>query len=258
MSLNCNSIHLCADVSNHQQLCKSAVFARENRQAIMDKFADFKTKVYHRLLKNGVDAEEFYHYVTSQFPPGNHIPPPSANLREVFIAITYHGLWDYFHYSPLVQIAKRFGANDPEMKVLVQNYIKDVKAYSIIATLEDCIESELDVADNPPAECAKYNPCSYTQVEWKTKFVDHSLQHLAEVWELFSSHFLMPDSPPTALLDRVRKGCFSITWLVPSSLIPSLIKGVKSDTKFFRQHLILKVTVGDKCVYEESISVSCP
>ena len=143
------------------------------------------------------------------------------------------------------------------MDVWVQNYKKDVKAYSIVTTLEDCIEADLDVADHPPAECAKYNPCCYTPVEWKTKFVDHSLQYLTEVWELFSSHYLMPDSPPTALLDRVCKGCFSITWLVPSSLIPPLIKRVKSDTKFFQQHLILKVTVGDKCVYEESTLVSC-
>ena len=223
----------------------------------MDKFADFKAKVYHSLFKNGVDAEQFYLYVTSQFPPGSHIPPPPANLREVFIAITYHRLWDYFHYSPLVQIAKRFGANDPEMKDLVQNYIKDVKAYSIVATLEDYVEADLDVADNSPEDCAKYNPCCYTPVEWKTKFVDHSLQYLAEVWEMFSSHYLMPDSPPTALIDRVRKGCFSITWLVPSSLIPQLIEKVKSDTKFFQQHLILKVMVGNKCVYEESTLVSC-
>ena len=39
----------------------------------------------------------------------------------------------------------------------------------------------------------------------------HSLQYLTEVWEEFSCHYLIPDSPPTALLDRVCRDCFSVT-----------------------------------------------
>jgi len=64
----------------------------------------------------------------------------------------------------------------------------------------------------------------------------------------------MPDSPPTALLDRISKGCVSIKWLFPSDLIPQLKKIVEVDTDFFRKHHILKVTVGDQCVYEEEVS----
>ena len=71
------------------------------------------------------------------------------------------------------------------------------------------------------------------------------------MWELFSSHYLVPDSPPTALLDRVRKGCFSVTWLVPTGLISQLVKRVQLETEFFRKHRILKVTVGKECVYKE-------
>ena len=87
-------------------------------------------------------------------------------------------------------------------------------------------------------------------------FVNHSLQYLAEVWEMFSSHYLLPDSPPTTLLDRVRKGCVSITWLVPSKLIRQLVKIAKIDTHFFQKHRILKVTVEDQCVYNENASTS--
>ena len=136
--------------------------------------------------------------------------------------------------------------------------IKDLKSYQLATTVEKYIEADLEIADPPPAKRAKYDPRYYRPVEWKTKFIDHSLQHLAEVWELFSSRYLVPDSPPTALLDRVRKGCFTMTWLVPSGLIPSLIERAKIDTDFFQKHHILKVTVGDQCVYEEVTEKKTP
>lgn len=217
----------------------------------MDKFADFQTKVCDKLFRNGVDTEQVRLFVTSQFPPGDCIPPPPAGLTEVFKAITQNGLWDYFHYSPLVRIVKAFGGDDHELEGWVQTYKQDLKAYSIVTSVEEYIETDLEIAHPPSAKRARYDPRYYTPVEWKTKFVDHSLQYLADVWELFSSHYLVPDSPPTALLERVRRGCFLVTWLVPSSLIPQLIKQTKIDTEFFQQHRILKVTVGDECVYED-------
>ena len=234
------------------ELSKAVVFAHENRQAITAKFADFQTKVCNKLFKTGVDTKEFRLFVRNQFPPGNCIPPPPAGLMEVFEAITQHGLWDYFHYSPLVQIAKKFGADDPEIEGWVQTYMKDLKAYNLVTTVEEYIETDLEIADLPPAKRARYDPRYYTPVEWKTKFMDHSLQYLTEVWELFSSHYLVPDCPPTTLLDRVRRGCFSVTWLVPTALIPSLIKRVQLETEFFQQYRIVKVTVGKECVYKET------
>ena len=150
-----------------------------------------------------------------------------------------------------MRIVQTFGANDPEMEGWVQTYQKDLKAYFLVTTVEDYIEADLDVADTPPAKKARYDPNYYTPMEWKTKFIDHSLQYLAEVWELFSSHYLVPDSPPTALLDRFRRGCFSVTWLVPSGLLPQLIKRVQLDTEFFQQYHVLKVTVGKECIYKE-------
>ena len=233
-----------------QGLSRAIVFARENRQVIMGKFAVFQTEVCEKLIKNGVDTELFRQYVTSQFPPGDRIPPPPANMIEIFKAITYQGLWDYFHYSPLEDVVKTFCANDPEMKSCVKTYKKDLKAYCIVTTLHT--EADLEVVD-PLAKrkAAKYDPRYYTPVEWKTDFIDHSLQYLADVWESFSCHYLVPDSPPTALLDHILRGCFLISWLVPSHLIKPLIRRVKVDTEFFQQHHILRVTVGDECIYEK-------
>ena len=146
-----------------------------------------------------------------------------------------------------------FGANDTEMESWVQDYEKDLKAYTIVTELEAYVEPDLDTAAPPPAKRAKYDRQYYCPVEWKTKFVNHSLEYLADMWKMFSCRYLVPDSPPTALLDRVRKGCFSVTWLIPSHLIPSLIERMKTDIEFFKQHHILTVTVGEECAYRELI-----
>jgi len=227
------------------------VFARENHQAIRAKFAAFQTKVCNKLFKKNIDVKQFRLFVINQFPPGDCIPPASAGLTEIFQAITHNGLWDFFHYSPLVQIVQTFGGDDLEMEGWVQAYQQDLKAYCLVTTIEACIEPDLDIANPSSANSAKYNPEYYCPVEWKTEFMDHSLNYLAEVWKLFSYHYLVPQSPPTALLDRVRRGCFSVTWLVPSGLIPPLIEKAKKDTVFFLQHHILQMTVGGKCIYEK-------
>ena len=206
-----------------------------------------------KLVKNGVKIETFRLFVVNQFPPGEFIPPSPASLFEIFETITQHGLWNYFHYSPLVKVVEKFGGGDSEMEGWVNDYRKSLKAYCIVTNVEKYVETYLH--NSPSAESTKHDLRYYQTVEWKTEFIDHSLQYLAEVWESFSCHYLVPDSPPTALLDHVRKGCFSVTWLVPSSLIPTLIEKVKIDTNFFQQHHIVRVTVG-KCIYDEVVEKS--
>jgi len=236
-------------------MSKAAVFAIENRQAIDGKFVELLTNVCNKMLRNRVNIKEFRFFVAILFPPGDCIPQSPTDLTEIFEAITHHRLWDSLHYSPLVRIVRKFGAGDPEMKAWIQKYKKDLKAYTIVASIEDCIESDLDAcADQSRVDRVKYDSCYNCAVEWKTNFVDHSLQYLTDVWEMFSDRYLLPDSPPTALLDRVRKGCVSVTWLVPSYLIPQLIKRTKVDITFFRKHRILKVTVWGKVVYDDEVA----
>ena len=254
-----HSVSLIIPAANSHQgeLSIAAVIAFENRQAINKKFADFLAKICNKMLKNEVDIKEFQLFVAAQFPPGDCIPQAPTNFAEVFEAITHHGLWDCLHYSPLVRIVQKFGAGDPEMMAWIQSYEKDVKSYTNVTRIEDCIESNLDTcSDQSQVNSAKYDPHYNCVVEWKIKtdFADHSLQHLTNLWELFSVQYLGPDSPPTALLDHVHKdSCMSVTWLVPAYLIPQLIKTAKIETEFFQEHSIFKVIVGNKIVYEEEM-----
>ena len=234
---------------------KSSSFAIENLVAIKAKFAEFQTKVCDKFELIGVNVMKFRHFVRTQFSPGDCIPQSPTTLAEIFESITLNGLWDYHHYSPLVQIIKRFGAGDAEMETWIQKYKNDLRSYKLVATLEHYIYCELDAhTEPPPANIAKYDPRYCCSVKWKTDFIEHSLQYLSDVWEMFSSHYLLPDSPPTALLDRVCNGCVLITWLIPTKLVPQLIKRAKTYTEFFQKHRILQVTVGNQCVYKQKMS----
>ena len=197
--------HWSAATSGHQELSKATAFVHANHQTIRNKFADFQAKVCNKLLKKGVNSEIFQLFVISQFPPGKCILQSSASLTNMFEAITHQGLWDYFHYSPLVQIVKKFCANDHEMQSCVQTYKEDLKSFSIVTTVEAYIEADLDVAD-PPENRTKYNPLYYRPVGWGSEHIHHTLQYLDDVWELFSDgQYLVPDSPPTVIRDRICK-----------------------------------------------------
>ena len=185
----------------------AAVFAFENRQLINEKFADFITKVHFKMLENGVDIEKFRFFVVALFYPGDCIPPLPTDLTKIFEAITYHGLWDSLHYSPLVRIVQEFGAGDPEMKAWIKNYKKDVRSFILLTKMEDIVSEFVTSAETPAAKRAKYDPRYCHPVEWITDFGDHILHYFTEVWRMFSGHFLLPDSPPTALLDYVRSWC---------------------------------------------------
>ena len=213
---------------------------------------------------NKVDIDQVLLFAKSRFFPGDFIPQSPTSLSKIFESITGHGMWDFFHFTPLVEIAQTFGADDPEIKAWIKSYQKDFKSFLLVTELKDLIEldHELDCyTESIPSKRAKEDPRYCRPMEWKTDFVDNTVQYLTYVWERFSSHYLEPDSPPTALLDRVREGCVSVTWLIPSHLVPRLIERIRIDTSFFQEFHIMKVMMGDKCLYEEkapkeSVSVS--
>ena len=237
---------------------KSDNFACENLEAIKFKFANFQRKVCTKLSKNEVDIDQVLLFAKSRFSPGDFIPQPPTTLNKIFDSITGHGLWNFFHFTPLVEIAETFGEGDSDIETWIQSYEKDFKSFLIVTEIKDLIELDDHMLDTctepPPAKRAKYDPRCCRRMEWKTDFVDHTLLYLTYVWKKFSSHYLEPNSPPTALLDRVREGCVSVTWLIPSYLVPQLIKRVKIDAEFFQEYRIMKVTVDDQCIYEEETS----
>ena len=101
---------------------------------------------------------------------------------------------------------------------------KCLRSYILLAKIEDFFEPELDTYVVPaPTEKVKHDPRYYCPAEWKLSLVEHCrLHYLANVWEAFSYHYLMPDSPPTALLNLNSKGCVFISGLFHQTWFHSL------------------------------------
>lgn len=204
----CSLILLAAD-SLQEELSKAAVFERENKQQINAKFAVLLMNVRKKMVKNEVDVNELLFFVEVLFPKRDGIPQSPTDLTEIFKTISLYGLWDSFNYSLLVKIVQIFGAGDPDMKVYIQNYRRDLQAYNIVAGIVDYIESDLETCtDQSQVDSAKCDPHYNCPVEGKMDLVEHSLQYFTDVWEMFCSYYPgLPDSPPEALRDRVCKGC---------------------------------------------------
>ena len=201
------------------------------------------------MMNSGIDAEDVCFFVVTSFPPGDVIHLPPTALNKIFTTITHHRLWDYFHYSPLERIVNKFGANDPEMEKWVQDYKNELKTYTSRMKITDYTEPTFD------GSIAKFDLRYCCPVEWKITFADDTLQSLADEWESFSAHYLEPNPPSTCLLKSVCDDSTSVTWLIPSHLIPQLIKKVKLNTRFLQKHGIWNVTVADQCIYDEQKSV---
>ena len=200
------------------------------------------------MTQNGVDVEDFRFFAITSFPPGDVIPLPPTSSSDIFTAITHHHLWDYIHYSPLERIVNKFGADDPEMVRWVQSYKEDFSSYISTIQIQDYIDP------NPTTRCSLHYCCP---VEWKITFANNTLQYLYDVWGKFSAQYLEPDPPSTSLLEcgHEVESNISVTWLVPSYLIPQIIKKVKANARFLQRHGIWNVTVADQCIYDEQEAI---
>ena len=88
-----------------------------------------------------------------------------------------------------MKIIEKFGFQDPEMESWVETYEKNLKSFCLATKVE---ETDLCVADFSLEKKAKYGLHYYCPVEWKTEFIDHSLQYITDVWKVFPCCYLGP------------------------------------------------------------------
>ena len=194
--------------------------------------------------KKQINLEDFHMFLTSYF---SGCLPKSSTIHEYFEVITRHKLWDFWNYHPLEEIVKGFAAADPEITSWIDTYKQNLKYYKVATKLIDHI-AESDYAS--PSQPARYNQQYYQKlsIKLKMKFTHHTLDYLDELWNDVAELYGLP--PYMALLDRIRKGCVSIVWLIPSRLAPQ-IRSTTPLADFYRKHEITRVELGEECIYQE-------
>lgn len=210
------------------------------------------TNVCGRLQQNGIDIGEFSLFVVALFPPGDCIPQTN-DLHRMFRAITQNGLWDFWNYSPLEEIVQRFGKDDPQLLLWINEYKCDLVGFKactkMITYLSDVKSS--DTEQPAPVNAAKYDHKYYHELSVKLKLnvANRSLSFIDDLWRSVSECFLLP--PLSALFDRVHKGCITVVWLIPTSLVPRLLRQIYKARVFLKQRHIASLALDNLCVYNE-------
>ena len=232
--------------------------AHENHQKINGKFASLLTDVCQKLQNGDISVDNFRLFVIALFPPGDCIPK-SSDLRQIFEVITRHGLWNYWHYSPLQQIVEKFAADDQDMKTWIKNYKNDLVGFKASTRILDFIpvvesESSFDDSDAEElhmAKLAKYDHRYFRKlsVKLKVKVTDQSLMYIESLWESFADYLFLP--PLAAMFEHVHSGCIVVVWRIPSALVPLICQKAPQASDFFREHQVVRVQVGHKIIYED-------
>ena len=235
-------------------------FAQRSRQAIDAKFATLLMNTCRKLAGRRINMEDLHVFLTCYFSPGKCIPKSSSSIHEIFEAINRHQLWDYWNYFPLEGIVQGFAADDQEITSWIEAYRQDLDSYKVMTKLIDHIATVASVSTVSESLSDEERPARYDEqyykklsVKLKTKFTDHSLKYIDELWDKFANLYSLP--PRAVLLDRVHKGCVSIVWLVPSHLAPQILNATPPNDEFYHKHEIMQVEFNQKCLYQEGKKV---
>ena len=239
---------------------EAAEVTDQNKRIIKTKYATLLADVYdrlhNRLQEKRFDIQTFRLFVIAHLPPGDCIPQ-SENLGEVFEAITRNGLWDFWNYQLLEDIVHRFGGEDKQMEDWIKKYKADLAGFKACKTILKYlseVESDFDESDSErPAQpkAAKYDKRYYRKLslKLKVKVTDASLSYIDDIWKSVSEYLLLP--PLSALLDHICMGSITVVWLIPTGLVPRILKRIHQTGHFFHHHSITSLVLDGQCIYDE-------
>ena len=236
---------------------------RQNDRNISAKYATLLINVYsrlqQRLQQNQFNVREFRLYIIARFKPGVFVPD-TTDFGELFEAITRNGFWDSMNYEPLEDVVLQFG--DKEMRDWVEEYKAYLAGFKACTKLVNYIRkvesnSSFDESDTEQPTIpkqAKYDRryCRKLSLQLKVKITDKSLSYIDDIWSSVSQFFLLP--PLSALLDCICEGSITVIWLVPTNVVPQILKRIHQARNFFQQHSIASFVLDGHCLYDEKTS----
>ena len=218
---------------------------------IKESFAKLLKDVAGKLKTKELDLEMFHFFMVALFPPGTCIP--SSNIIKIFEAITRHGLWSYWHYTPVEKIVAEYAPNDDEMKGWLDKYKKELSGYKATTKIADAIElysiDEFEV--DPSRRLTVANDPDYLRqlsFKLKTLVTEKSLVYVDELWVSLAEYFLLPLL--SALLDKIQSGCIEVSWLIPPHYVFQIISNLQENSSYLQSKGIVKVILDGDCIYD--------
>ena len=186
--------------------------------------------------------------------------PVSSSVEEVFEALTSRNLLTYWNYFPLEEIINNCSNDNLEMKDKLEQYKKDRFGFQLATKIKDYIpkaRSKFPYSCDEPASKLqlKRTPAYLTQlaITLDESVADFHLDYLEELWRSLSNALSLP--PLYLLFDAVLMDSVAVVWLIPSECTPKAIEKAMQSANFFEKYPIVKVTIGDECIYERELLV---
>ena len=213
---------------------------KKNLARIRGSFATLVTRVTDKLKRKSIDMSDFRLYVFTLFPPGD-LMSRASSIAEVCEVLSRHQLWDYYHYSPVEEIAKKFADDDPEISMWISDYKCELAGFKATTKIADFIKTcndEEDIADSEQSirqDMARYDKryCRKLTFKLKVRVTIDSLVYIDEFWRSIADHFFIPCL--SVLLDRIREGCLEVTWCVPTLMAIQIQANLQDSTEFLQQ-----------------------
>ena len=177
--------------------------------------------------------------------------PNSSNLNEIFEAMRRNRLWSYTNYFSLEQIVKQFCGDKPEMTHEVEKFKMERAEFLLETKIKEYIPAaKAYLCEHELQQLNPINPGCFTKLSLIVDECDEecTLKYLEELWQSLSFHMQLP--PITLLFEIINNGSNPIVFLIPTKLVPQVIHQAQYSAYFYEMHLIRRVTVGDKCIYE--------
>lgn len=234
----------------------SVTVVKRNLAKIKGSFATLVTKVTMNLTRKNIDMCEFRLYIITLFPPGDIIFHAS-NVAEVCEAISHHQLWDFSSHSPVDEIVKKFGADDPELSGWINEYKSELAGFKAVTKIAHYIEAcsdDEDIADSEQSleqNLARYDKryCRKLSVKLKARVTEKSLQYIDQFWRSIADYFCLPSL--SVLLDRIKEGCVEVTWLIPTVSALQVQANIQDSEEFLKKMEITQVIMDGEILYSD-------
>ena len=190
--------------------------------------------------------------------PGNSVPV-SSDVSVIFETMRSLKLLTYLNIAGLEQIIKHFCADDLEAESKMEQYKRDLSGFELATKIKDsdyiskARSTFPDLIATSPAEILpKQTPAYLKELAVKLEHcvADYHLDYLRELWKLLSTVLSLP--PLYLILDAVIMNSVLVVWLIPTNVVSEATERAKQNADFFKKHPILKVTIGDDCVYSKA------
>ena len=181
----------------------------------------------------------------------------AASLEEIFLALSEHGLWNYFNYYLLQSFIKVFAPDDKELNRMMEQYQQDLTGHILtqqIQTYMDAthLEHPMVTSDSEilvdEIITLQRNRALFKKLTAKCRInvTNHTISYVIDLWESLVKQFALPR--PAMILHDIAEGCIGITWLIPANLVEYVTRMARKTANMFAEEQILRVTLEEQCI----------